>query len=44
MAELHQESFRRFGGSVRVIVLDNLRQGVLKLLLTYAIVPGVGLP
>ncbi len=29
-AELHQESFRRLGGSVRVIVLDNLREGVLK--------------
>ncbi len=29
-AELHQESFRRLGGSVRVMVLDNLREGVLK--------------
>ena len=29
-AELHQESFRRLGGSVRVVVLDNLREGVLK--------------
>ncbi len=29
-AELHQESFRRLGGSPQVIVLDNLREGVLK--------------
>ena len=29
-AELHQEGFRRLGGSVRVVVLDNLREGVLK--------------
>ena len=29
-AELHQESFRRLGGSVRVVVLDNLLEGVLK--------------
>lgn len=29
-AELHQEGFRRLGGSVRVMVLDNLREGVLK--------------
>jgi transposase len=28
-AELHEEAFRRLGGSVRVIVLDNLREGVL---------------
>jgi transposase len=28
-AELHEESFRRLGGAVRVIVLDNLREGVL---------------
>jgi len=29
-AELHEKAFRRLGGSVRVIVLDNLREGVLK--------------
>jgi transposase len=28
-AELHEQAFRRFGGSVRVVVLDNLREGVL---------------
>jgi transposase len=28
-AELHEDSFRRLGGAVRVIVLDNLREGVL---------------
>jgi transposase len=28
-AELHETSFRRLGGAVRVIVLDNLREGVL---------------
>jgi transposase len=28
-AELHEEAFRRLDGSVRVIVLDNLREGVL---------------
>ena len=28
-AELHEKAFRRIGGSVRVIVLDNLREGVL---------------
>ena len=28
-AELHEESFRRLGGAVRVVVLDNLREGVL---------------
>jgi transposase len=27
-AELHEEAFRRLGGTVRVIVLDNLREGV----------------
>jgi len=27
--ELHEESFRRLGGTVRVVVLDNLREGVL---------------
>jgi len=27
--ELHEEAFRRLGGTVRVIVLDNLREGVL---------------
>jgi transposase len=29
-AELHEEAFRRLGGSVRVVVLDNLKEGVLK--------------
>lgn len=29
-AELHERAFRRLGGTVRVIVLDNLREGVLK--------------
>jgi len=28
-AELHEESFRRLGGVPRVVVLDNLREGVL---------------
>lgn len=28
-AELHEEAFRRLGGAPRVIVLDNLREGVL---------------
>ncbi len=32
-AELHEKAFRQLGGSVRVVVLDNLREGVL--------VPGV---
>jgi transposase len=29
-AELHEKAFRRFGGTTRVVVLDNLREGVLK--------------
>ena len=29
-AELHEHAFRRLGGSPRVIVLDNLREGVLQ--------------
>jgi transposase len=29
-AELHEKAFRRLGGAVRVVVLDNLREGVLK--------------
>ena len=29
-AELHEEAFRRLGGVPRVIVLDNLREGVMK--------------
>src|SRR5882724_4686443 len=29
-AELHEETFRRLGGVARVVVLDNLREGVLK--------------
>ena len=29
-AELHERSFRRLGGAVRVVVLDNLKEGVLK--------------
>src|SRR5262249_56508853 len=28
-AELHEHAFRRLGGTVRVIVLDNLKEGVL---------------
>jgi transposase len=28
-AELHEKSFRRLGGAVRLIVLDNLREGAL---------------
>ena len=28
-AELHEQAFRRLGGTVRVVVLDNLREGVL---------------
>jgi transposase len=28
-AELHQTAFRRLGGATRVVVLDNLREGVL---------------
>ena len=29
-AELHEKAFRRLGGATRVVVLDNLREGVLK--------------
>src|SRR5690606_34365053 len=29
-AELHEEAFRRLGGSTRVAVLDNLREGVIR--------------
>jgi len=29
-AELHEEAFRRLGGSTRVVVLDNLREGVVR--------------
>jgi transposase len=29
-AELHEKAFRRLGGTARVVVLDNLREGVLK--------------
>jgi transposase len=29
-AELHEMSFRRLGGSCRVLILDNLKEGVLK--------------
>lgn len=29
-AELHEKAFRRLGGSVRVVVLDNLKEGVLQ--------------
>jgi transposase len=28
-AELHEQAFRRFGGATRIVVLDNLREGVL---------------
>ena len=27
-AELHERAFRRLGGTVRVVVLDNLKEGV----------------
>jgi transposase len=29
-AELHEQAFRRIGGAVRVVVLDNLKEGVLE--------------
>jgi transposase len=29
-AELHEKAFRRLGGVTRVVVLDNLREGVLE--------------
>jgi transposase len=29
-AELHEQAFRRIGGATRVVVLDNLREGVIK--------------
>ena len=29
-AELHEHAFRRLGGATRVVVLDNLREGVLR--------------
>ncbi len=29
-AELHEEAFRRLGGAPRVVVLDNLKEGVIK--------------
>jgi transposase len=29
-AELHERAFRRLGGSTRVVVLDNLKEGVIK--------------
>jgi len=29
-AELHEEAFRRLGGTTRIVVLDNLREGVLQ--------------
>lgn len=29
-AELHERAFRRLGGSIKVMILDNLREGVLK--------------
>src|SRR6266446_5936842 len=28
-AELHEKAFRRLGGSTRIVILDNLREGVL---------------
>jgi transposase len=28
-ADLHEKAFRRLGGSVRIVILDNLREGVL---------------
>jgi transposase len=29
-AELHEQAFRRLGGTTKVVVLDNLKEGVLK--------------
>ena len=29
-AELHETAFRRLGGATRIVVLDNLREGVLR--------------
>jgi transposase len=29
-AELHEQAFRRLGGSTRIVVLDNLREGVIE--------------
>jgi transposase len=29
-AELHEQAFRRLGGATRIVVLDNLREGVLR--------------
>ena len=29
-AKLHEEAFRYFGGSTRYVVLDNLKEGVIK--------------
>src|SRR5205085_3590666 len=29
-AELHEKAFRRLGGVTRIVILDNLREGVLK--------------
>jgi transposase len=29
-AELHERAFRRLGGAPKTVVLDNLREGVLK--------------
>jgi len=29
-AQLHEESFRRLGGAPRIVVLDNLKEGILK--------------
>src|SRR6185295_16417810 len=33
-AELHETAFRRLGGSCRVVVLDNLKEGVLSVDMT----------
>ena len=29
-AQLHEQAFRYFGGTVRYVVLDNLKEGVIK--------------
>jgi transposase len=29
-AQLHEEAFQSFGGTVQYVVLDNLKQGVIK--------------
>jgi transposase len=40
-AELHEKTFRRLGGSPRIVVLDNLRQGTISRLLRCGLEPFV---